>query len=383
VPCGGGLTCVAGKQGNVCAHLGETCGGSRDAAADMQDSGAAIPDVREAAVERIVEDAREAGQDAMDVNQLESGVDASDAQDADGAVDIPPDEVIAEDRPDDRDTAGDDTPDASDARDASDATDATDATDAPPPGPCPNDPTSAPSRFCQGGHCLDLSSAMQKGLSLWLDPTNLGPVGTTATIWCDQSGHMNDAYNFDVDSLPQVIPGGLMLPYGTDDAGFVVGNDPSIDFGADDFLILVVAGITHGADGKGIFLKYDGQTTFSKQVTLQWLLVDQIGFRVTGQINDTTGISSMATDAGPIRLYGLRRAADQMEIRINGQIVDSTPLVTSGASTMNDGYVFIGEESFGDSAPVDTLHAAVVIRGSLAPNDVGTLETYLMTAFGI
>ena len=72
-----------------------------------------------------------------------------------------------------------------------------------------------------------------------------------------------------------------------------------------------------------------------------------------------------------------------MEIRINGQIVDSTPLVTPGASTSNDSYVFLGEESFGDNAPVDTLHAAVVIRGSLAPLDVGKLETYLMSAFGI
>ena len=99
VPCGGGLVCVAGKQGNVCAHLGETCGGSRDAAADMRDSGTATPDVREAAIEPIAEHPQEAGQDVPDGNQMESRVDATDAHDgpenhdADGAIDVPPDMV--------------------------------------------------------------------------------------------------------------------------------------------------------------------------------------------------------------------------------------------------------------------------------------------------
>jgi hypothetical protein len=267
--------------------------------------------------------------------------------------------------------------------DAEDA-DAADADTAGSDGSCLPGRTSPPTTVCQGGHCLTLSPVVRSGVALWLDPSNLGPVGTDVTTWCDQSGQMNDALNFDVAAVPQVIPGGIALPYGTLDAAFVVGDGPSIDLGADDFLILVVAGISHGTQGKSLFRKFNGDAAFPKQVALEWISQPGIGFRVTGEINETTGVSSVATDAGPVRLYGLRRANDQMEVRVNGQIVSSVPLATPGASTESDGNdVFIGEIGYGDPTSVDTLHAAVVIRGVLDSTEVAKLETYLVTAFGL
>ena len=173
-----------------------------------------------------------------------------------------------------------------------------------------------------------------------------------------------------------------MLPYGTDNAGFVVGNGPDIDLGADDFLLLIVAGISHSTEAKTFFRKSDS-LAFPKQAALEWLFYNPDGFRLTGEINETTVVSNVATDAGPMRLYGLRRVSERAEIRVNGQIVGSLPLATPGASTQNDSDLFIGIVGYFVPTPVDTLHAAIVVRGALDSADVGRLEAYLMQAFGL
>jgi hypothetical protein len=232
--------------------------------------------------------------------------------------------------------------------------------------------------------CLTLPEAVRSGLALWLDPSNLGPVGSHVSTWCDQSGNMNDALAINPDALPQVSLAGLTLAYGMSNAAFLVHNNSTIDLGAGDFLILVVAGITHVTEGHGLFNKSNGDFVFPKGVTLDWEINGVNDFRVTGQINETVTASTIGTAPGPERLYGLRRVSDHVELRINDQIVNTaTALATPGASTLNAADVYLGQYGDFDQASVDSLHAVVVVRGQLSSGDVAALETYLMQAFGL
>jgi hypothetical protein len=372
--CPAGLTCVPGPYGSVCASHGNTCGaqeGGIEIGRDVADGG----------------DGADRGVDAdapVDVMDGPLGADLRDAPDGEAGTDA----VVVEDAFDARDTG--DAPDLADASDLGDVPGGPDGGDAPeggdrpdggdgPTGSCGR--TSPPTTVCWGGRCLNLSQAVRNNLALWLDPSNLGPPGSKVDTWCDQSGHVNDAYA--LFELPTVTADGIELAYGTTGAGLAIGNDPSIDFGASDFLVLIVVGITQGSEGRTIFLKSDGATMFPKQVGLEWLVSGSDGLRLMGEVNETTAVSPVATDPGPVRLYGLRRVNDQVELRINGVIVKTTPLATPGASTENGRDVFIGESGSGDPFSVNTLHAVVVIRGALDSTEVGTLEGYLLGAFGL
>ncbi len=237
---------------------------------------------------------------------------------------------------------------------------------------------------CWNGHCLALTPAMQVGSVLWLDPSNLGPPGSSTNTCCDQSGDYNDAFALSPGALPEVMPnGGLMLDYGVDGAGLVVPEYPTLDLGAGDFTILMVTGFNHDEVGKTFFLKQSPPSPFPKQLVMEWMTVTPPDFSFIGDVNDTELVSSKPTAAGVERVYGLRRTGDNLQQRVNGTIVSTSVLQTPGATTDSSGDIYLGSRGPVDSETVDTIRAVIMIGGSLTNEEVGALEAWLLAAFGI
>jgi len=248
-----------------------------------------------------------------------------------------------------------------------------------------HDEIEPPTMSCWNGHCLTLTETMQIGSVLWLDPSNLGPAGSSTNTWCDQSGDYNDAFALSAGALPKVMPsGGLMLDYGVDGAGLVVPEYPTLDFGAGDFTILMVVGFNHGGIGKTFFLKQNNPPgDFPKQLVMEWLIATPPDFSFVGFVNETEFVSSKPTGAGVERVYGLRRIGDDVQLRVNGNIVNTGTLLTRGASTDSNGNIYLGSRGGLDFETVDTIRAAIMIGGSLTDQEVGALEAWLLAAFGI
>lgn len=396
--CPSGWACVEGSEGKVCRRPGgPSCGAADGALPDAAGDAEPLSDVsNEVALDATVD----VSEDATKADVVEN-VDHVSTPDA--LPDVPPDDMATEPDvgPMDARDAGIDADIDAEAGSGSDSgfdggtdlhpnTDADasrgDGGDAGTPSTddagCPL-AVAPPTMVCQGKQCLTLSNAVRSGVMLWLDPSNLGPFGSKVSLWCDQSGKENHAYALGENNLPQVSRDGVALAYGTDDAAFVVANSPSIDLGSDDFLILVVAGIQNGTEAKTIFRKSKGGSK-DPQVAIQWSYYTDISdFRLTGLVNETSVVSPAATDAGRVRLYGLRRADEKLDLRVNGQTLSSLPLVTSGASTRNENDLFIGQLGYGAPWSVDSLHAVIVIRGKLDAAEVGRLESYFVSAFGL
>ena len=393
--CPSGWACVVGSEGkNVCRRPGGPSCGVADAALPDATGDEPLSDVsNDVALDATVDTSEDATNDDVveSVDQVAS---------VDVIADLPPLDLVLEGdaSPTDAHDGGLDADGGSGSDtgidSASDLPPRVDAADASPPDGSDAEPPSTddagcplaiapPTMVCRGTQCLTLSNAVRTGTMLWLDPSNLGPVGSKVSLWCDQSGQKNHAYALGENNLPQVSRDGVTLAYGTDDAAFVVGNSPSIDLGSDDFLILVVAGIQHGTEAKSIFRKSKGGSE-DPQVGIEWLYYPATSvFRLTGFVNETSATSLTATDAGRVRLYGLRRADENLDLRVNGQTLRSLPLVTSGASTRNESDLFLGQFGYGDPRSVDSLHAVVVIRGKLEAAEVGRLESYFVSAFGL
>jgi hypothetical protein len=225
---------------------------------------------------------------------------------------------------------------------------------------------------------------MKFGSVVWLDPSNLGPAGSTTSTWCDQSGDRNDAFVLRPNALPTVMSsGGITLDYGVEGAGLYVPENPTLDLGTGDFTVLMVTGFSHGSVGKTFFLKQGPPSPFPQQLEMEWLIATPPDFSFTGFVNATELVSSSPTPAGVERLYGLRRMGDNLELRVNGNIVSTKVLQTLGASTDNSGDIILGSRGDIDTETVDTIRAVIWISGSLKNDELGALEAWLLAAFGL
>lgn len=281
---------------------------------------------------------------------------------------------------------GPDSPDRpAEPTDGSDGGDGGDVPDSDS-GNCHTKAVEPPVMVSQNGKTLVLSQLLRDKLVLWLDPSNLGPVGSPVSIWCDQSGKLNDALALSDDDPPRVTEGGgVSLAYLKLSAGLFVAHSETLNFGNGEFLVLVVSGFSHPEVGKTFFKKSNDDLTFPKQVVMDWVNYVPEGRRFTGRINETFAFANMGTAPGVERLYGLRRLGETLQVRVNGVLLNpsGTTLVTPGASTDNDGGLYLGVDNDYDNNPVDTLRAVIVVRGHLEESEVGDLEAYLISAFNL
>jgi hypothetical protein len=268
-----------------------------------------------------------------------------------------------------------------DAMDAPDVMDENDASDVDRP-PFP------PEVLCHNGPCLILPEAIRTNLVLLLWPSNLPPVGSTVSVWPDQSGNGNNAEALHPTTLPVVIPNGVHLDPSLG-SGFFVFDSPSLDFGSGDFAIIVVAGLSTSATRVSFFRKSDNSDLpASRQVSLGWaVLLPQSaagsGGEPQGTVNTTTVVPNVGNPqiAQPsVGVYTFRRATDQLEIRFNGTLFGSTELPTPGVSTSNADDVYIGVTNT-IGKPADSIEAVIAIRGSVGSTHLEQLESFLRTLF--
>ena len=259
--------------------------------------------------------------------------------------------------------------------------DGSDAMDGGDGGDGPDGETSGPPEvLCHNQRCLTLPPEVRAHLVLLLWPSNLPTVGSPVSVWPDQSGHGNHASAIYPSALPHVIPNGVQLDPNRLGSGFRVVNSPSVDFGAGDFAVLVVAGLSSGAIPVTFFRKWDGARENSRRISIEWVISPPSAGRPQGAVNDTPVATGMDTTQPSVRAYTLRRTIDHLDLHLNEAVIGSDDLPTAGASTSNARDIFIGVgDTFG--APADSLEAVIAIRGSIRSADLTDLQVFLRTVF--
>jgi len=237
----------------------------------------------------------------------------------------------------------------------------------------------APTDICTDQtHCIHLSPAVQSGLVLWLDPSNLPTLKDAVTVWPDRSGQGNDARASAMNVPPTSIMNGVAFAKDSFGAGFTVAAHPSLDFGTGDFLVLVLAAATDGTAG-GFYIKTDNNVrTTSHQIVLRWTFDAALNaYQPQALVNDTALAPNapVAAMAG-MTLFGLRRVKNQIEIRVNGSPSGTAALIAPDTSTDDPNDLLLGQ--LGDVGPsIDSMRAVIAIRGPIDDSDLSGLEDFL------
>lgn len=271
-----------------------------------------------------------------------------------------------------------DAMDSSDAMDASDVPDAIDESDVDtgPPPPIP------PKVLCRGDDCLELSEALRANLVLLLWPSNLPPAGSRVPFWYDQSGRDNHARALYASYQPVVTANGVKLDTTRPGSGFFVENSSSLDFGAGDFAVIVVAGLAFNNQEVGLFSKSDGaRPPAQRQVTLDFTLSpgSVTKGRPQALVNDKAIDALFDTPQPSIAVYGIQRVVDHVELRLNGMALNSIEL-DSGVSTTNNAGVYLGTGGL-EGYVADSIAAVVAVRGPISSTDLNALESFLWRNF--
>lgn len=232
---------------------------------------------------------------------------------------------------------------------------------------------------CHNGSCVSFSDATRANLILLLWPSTLPALGSPVPIWLDLSGKGNDAYALDPSALPTVIEDGVRLAADSPGGGFRVANNSSVDFAAEDFVVLVVAGVETSMPST-FFAKADGDRVNPRRITLDWSI-----FAPTGTTRPEARVNSTTVTAGseivlPVNVYAVRRTSGHVELRVNGAVWGSADLDDAQESTTNAQDIFIGVPSE-DAFSVNTLQAVLALRGTFSNSDLEDIEMELRNAF--
>jgi len=238
-----------------------------------------------------------------------------------------------------------------------------------------------PGMLCHNGACFTLPDAVRANLVLLLWPSNLPPVGSTVSLWKDQSGQGNDAHALVPAALPTVIADGVHLDPTEPGTGFVVVNTPSLDFSSGDFAVLVVAGLASATTPYSIIEKSDGARTNSRQIAIDWILSSAATGRPHAAVDDTEILAATDVAQPSVATYTLYRSTDHVELHLNGTVLGSSDLPTPGLSTTNPDDVYIGVRSL-FSSPVDSIEAVIALRGAIDATTLRQLELFLNAGFG-
>jgi len=237
-----------------------------------------------------------------------------------------------------------------------------------------------PSMLCHNGACFTLPDAVRANLVLLLWPSNLPAVGSSVSVWADQSGQGNDAHALAPTAMPKVIPDGVQLDSTQAGTGFVVVNSPSMDFGSGDFAVIIVSGLASSATPVKLLRKSDGARTGSRQIGIEWTLSGTVTGRPEGTLDDTAVVASMDIAQPSVAAYTLTRSTDHIELRVNEAVVGSDDLPMPGLSTSNAEDLYLGTGSTVGSA-ADSIEAVIAIHGSTDSTVLTQLEVFLRTVF--
>ncbi|MEP6652543.1 MAG: hypothetical protein ABJA82_04240 [Myxococcales bacterium] len=209
---------------------------------------------------------------------------------------------------------------------------------------------------------------------LW--PSNLPALGSAVSVWPDLSGKGNDAKALNPEALPAVVADGVKLIPGQPGAGFAIENGASLDFAAEDFVVVVVSGLKTAMPAT-FFLKSDLNRDNPRQIALASAVSsDPTVRRPQGRVNATTINAGVDLPQPSVNVYALRRTDNHEELRVNGVVLGSGNLANATESTTNADGIFLGVSS-PSSPAVDTLEGAFAMKGAINSGDLSDLETFL------
>ncbi len=237
-----------------------------------------------------------------------------------------------------------------------------------------------PSMLCHNGACFSLPDALRANLVLLLWPSNLPPVGSSVSVWPDQSGQGNDARAIYPSAPPVVVADGVHLDGTQLGSGFVVPDSASLDFGSGDFTLVVVADLSSSTTQLWFARKSDGARTNSRQVGIQWMLSSALTGRPQGAVDDTLVSANTDVAQPSTAVYALSRSAEHVELHVNGAVLGSADLPSSDISTTNSEDLYLGVGGITGS-PVDSLETVIAIRGSVGSTELVQFEAFLRSAF--
>lgn len=241
-------------------------------------------------------------------------------------------------------------------------------------------PTENPAEVCYGsGACFQLSPEMRQSLVLWLDPGTLPPSDSPVARWPDRSREANDAVAISGQSPPRSRGDGIEL---SRQAGgsLWIQDDPSLDFGALDFSVLIVARVESGPPSC-FFSKVTPDRNDPKGIRMGWSYSMELGrvaylanVNASGLLSPSTGVADLAP-----HVFVLNRSNESATARIDGAIT-AVGALTPSVSVSVPEPVFLGSCRSADQT-IPVLHAAIAFRGPIPTTDLVRLEAFLRQSF--
>jgi len=247
--------------------------------------------------------------------------------------------------------------------------------------PLPNGDAGPPATLTHNGMSFTLPAAVAANMVLLLWPDYLdAPVGSPVTVWRDESGHRNDAQaTYPTTAPPHVIADGVQLDPSQVGSGFEVVNSPSLDLGSGDFAVMVVAGLLAKVNPITLFSKSDSVVTNSRKTVIRYYPSSPSTGTPQGFVDDTQIFSGTDTTQPSVGVYGLRRVADHVDLRLNAGVLMGADL-PAGASTTNSEDLYLGTADL-ETYTADSLEAVIILKGPVTDNDLNDLESYLTAVF--
>jgi hypothetical protein len=248
-------------------------------------------------------------------------------------------------------------------------------------------------------------------LALWLDATKGIAFGASGVAtWQDQSSNHNDAHQPVAASQPILVPGtadggvnGKPVVYFGGTASMTIDDSLSLQWATDDFVVSIVLGYTNAVDGDGgpasgwsyadVFVKtnpvnpYPGIQFFANYPVPPSYAVAP---RYEVGVDFDHGVLSSADgkNDGQSRVVTLRRrGGTTVELRVGGA-VDATNAdagIDGGAIDVSavGSVASIGAHPAGIAFLRGEIAEIVGLHGAISDGEVGQLESYLKTKYGL
>lgn len=242
------------------------------------------------------------------------------------------------------------------------------------------------------------SPSQLTGLVLWLD-AGKGVVSTSNAVsgWQDQSSAGNNAVQLTTTRQPTLVASSInglpTIHFDGTNSVMSVADSNSLAWGTDDFTIAVVTKFNNAQANYAAFYTKQQENISPYVGASIWANFPSPSqsTKFGLQLDANTGhyITSTATglnDNMPHLLIG-HRSGTMLEIRING----TQDTMANTATTLNataTGYsLFIGGHITGGNTVIQALSGDIAemlaIHGPLTDTEMGKLETYLKTKYGL
>lgn len=241
--------------------------------------------------------------------------------------------------------------------------------------------------------------AQLPGLVLWLDAaTGVTTAQSKVSAWADQSGKTNNATQATAAQQPTLVTGVInnhpVVRFDGSTMAMEIADTATLQWGTDDYTIEIVGSWKNAQTAPGIlFAKaiyniapYAGALVWanmmgaSTSTSLGAANESMTGYYVTG--------GTMGLNDGNPRVYGSRRyGGTNLEVRINGAS-DQAATTSSAVDVSAVGYpVYLGGHPQSTTSVIQALNGdvaeVVVVHGTLTAAQLGQLETYLKTKYGL